>query len=140
MSRMKKSSKIIVGILFFIVFCIVKTVVGNWKYDFFEELFPELMIVVIISFFMMIIPLCYVLIKRKNRNVKKIRNVCVVNSILLEGFVFIRSLVTIFTYEEKYITSFDVIGFAKIILVCSFIISAIYFCINYIIFCSKGSE
>lgn len=137
---MKKSNKIIIGVLFFIVFSIVKTVVGDWKYNFFEELFSDLMIVVIISFFMMIIPLIYILIKRKNRDVKKIRNVCAANSILLGGIIFIRSLVTILTYEEKYITSFDVVGFAKITLVCGIIISVIYYCINYMIFCSKGSE
>lgn len=137
---MKKSNKIIIGVLFFIVFCIVKTVVGNWKYNFFEELFPELIILGIISIIMMIFPFIYVLIKRKNRDVNKIRNVCVANSILLGGIIFIRSLVTILTYEEKYVTSFPVLDFAKIILVCSVIISVIYYCINYMIFCSKGSE
>ena len=82
---MKNKTKKIVGFsLLFIILIVIKLFLGGtYLYHFWEELIPEILVLLIVSFILMIVPLIFKLINRKRIEYKKGKIVCLFNSLIL---------------------------------------------------------
>ena len=70
---MKNKTKKIVGFsLLFIILIVIKLFLcGTYLYHFWEELIPEILVLLIVSFILMIVPLIFKLVNRKRIEYKK---------------------------------------------------------------------
>ena len=82
---MNNKTKNIVGFsLLFIILIVIKLFLGGtYLYHFWEELIPDILVLLIVSFILMIVPLIFKLVNRKRIEYKKGKIVCLFNSLIL---------------------------------------------------------
>lgn len=133
-----KYKNILVGLLLFDVFAILKLFLGgeSFRYFFTEELIPLLIIFGIISFIMMIIPFLYRIINRKKLEHKKGIIICFINSLGLPILASIPNIITILNNNNYQDTgySYDPVILAKGLIILYLIFGEIYYFINYLLF------
>ncbi len=131
-----KIKKIIAFSLLFIMLIIIKLFLGGpYLYHFWEELVPEIIVLLIISFILMIVPLIFKLINKKRIEYKKGKKICLFNSIILFMLFSIPNLLTILKNDEfNQAMTIDPISFAKSLILIYFVIAIIYYFINMCFF------
>lgn len=130
-----KHKNVLASILLLIVFLIIKIFLGGvYFYHFFEELLPELVVLVLISFIMMIVPTIVRILNKKRLEHKKGIKICLFNSLVITILLIIPNIITIMTKEVDMTMSFDPIGFAKNLIMVLLLVGVIYYFINYLFY------
>ena len=136
---------IIASILLFIVLIIIKIVLGGFNfYNILEELPAYCIILILMSLFMMIIPTILRIRNKKKFEHKKGIKICLYNSLIIYILSLINSITLIIresTNKNRYMMSFDTVGFAKQLIFVFLGISIIYYFINYLFYVeSRGNN
>jgi membrane protease YdiL (CAAX protease family) len=131
-----KSKRIIGFVLLLINLVIIKLFLGGkYLYHFWEELIPELLVLLIVSFILMIVPLIFRLVNKKRLEYKKGKIICLFNSLILFIVFSIPNLLTILKGNNNAeIMSIDPISFSKSLIIVYIIIAIIYYFINMCFF------
>lgn len=131
-----KIKRIIGFSLLFIMLIIIKLFFGGtYLDDFWEELIPEILLVLIISFILMIVPLIFRLISKNRINYKKGRIICVSNSLVLFILFSIPNLISILKGNDNTrVMTIDPITFSKQLILIYFVSAIIYYVINMCFF------
>ena len=127
-----KSKKIIGFSLLLINLIIIKLFLGGtYLYHFWEELIPEILVLLIISFILMIVPLIFKLVNKKRLEYKKGKVICLFNSLILFILFSIPNLLTILKGNNNNgAMSINPVSFSKALILVYFIIAVIYYFIN----------
>ena len=131
-----KTKKIIGFILLLINLIIIKLFLGG-KYlnNFWEELIPEILVLIIVSFILMIVPLIFKLVSKKRIEYKKGKIICCLNSFILFILFSIPNLLTILKGNNNTgAMSIDPISFSKQLILIYFIVAVVYYFINMCFF------
>ena len=131
-----KTKKIIGFILLLINLIIIKLFLGG-KYlnNFWEELIPEILVLIIVSFILMIVPLIFKLVSKKRIEYKKGKIICYLNSFILFILFSIPNLLTILKGNNNTgVMSIDPISFSKQLILIYFIVAVVYYFINMCFF------
>ncbi len=134
---MNNKTKNIVGFsLLFIILIVIKLFLGGtYLYHFWEELIPDILVLLIVSFILMIVPLIFKLVNRKRIEYKKGKIVCLFNSLILFILFSIPNLLTILKGNKNTeVMSIDPISFSKSLILVYCIIAIIYYFINMCFF------
>lgn len=108
---------------------------GKYLYHFWEELIPEILVLLIISFILMIVPFILKLVNKKRLEYKKGKNVCLFNSLILFILFSIPNILTIVKgMDNTEIMSIDPIAFSKSLILIYCIMAVNYFFINMCFF------
>jgi len=131
-----KSKRIIGFVLLLINLVIIKLFLGGkYLYHFWEELIPELLVLLLVSFILMIVPLIFRLVNKKRLEYKKGKIICLFNSLILFIVFSIPNLLTILKGNNNAeIMSIDPISFSKSLIIVYIIIAIIYYFINMCFF------
>lgn len=108
---------------------------GKYLYHFWEELIPEILVLLIVSFILMIVPLIFKLVNKKRLEYKKGKVICLFNSIILFIMFSIPNLLTILKgNNNNEVMSIDPVSFSKSLILVYCIIAVIYYFINMCFF------
>lgn len=131
-----KTKKIIGFSLLLIVLIIIKLFLGGtYLYHFWEELIPEILVLLIISFILMIVPLISKLVNKKRLEYKKGKVICLFNSLILFVIFSIPNLLTVLKGNNNTeAMSIDPISFSKSLIIVYCIIAIIYYFVNMCFF------
>lgn len=134
---MNHKIKRIVGFsLLFIIIIVIKLFLGGtYLYHFWEELIPEILVLLIVSFILMIVPLIFKLVNRNRIEYKKGKIICLFNSLILFILFSTPNLLTILKGNKNTeVMSIDPIFFSKSLILVYCIIAIIYYFINMCFF------
>ena len=131
-----KTKKIIGFSLLLIILIVIKLFLdGPDLYNFGEELIPEILILLIVSFILMIVPLIFKLVNKKRIEYKRGKIICLFNSLILLIVFSIPNLLTILKGAKNTETmTIDPIYFSKSLILIYCIIAIIYYFINMCFF------
>ena len=108
---------------------------GKYLYHFFEELIPEILVLIIVSFILMIVPLIFKLVSKHRIEYKKGKIICCLNSFILFILFSVPNLLTILKANNNTeMMSIDPIYFYKKLILIYFIIAIVYYFINMCFF------
>ena len=108
---------------------------GKYLYHFWEELIPEILVLLIVSFILMIVPLIFKLVNKKRLEYKKGKVICLFNSLILFIMFSIPNLLTILKgNNNNEVMSIDPVSFSKSLILVYCIIAIIYYFINMCFF------
>jgi membrane protease YdiL (CAAX protease family) len=108
---------------------------GKYLYHFWEELIPEILVLLIVSFILMIVPLIFKLVNKKRLEYKKGKVICLFNSLILFIVFSIPNLLTILKgSNNNEIMSIDPVSFSSSLILVYCIIAIIYYFINMCFF------
>ena len=108
---------------------------GKYLYHFWEELIPEILVLLIVSFILMIVPLIFKLVNKKRLEYKKGKVICLFNSLILFIMFSIPNLLTILKGNNtNEVMSIDPVSFSKSLILVYCIIAIIYYFINMCFF------
>ena len=108
---------------------------GKYLYHFWEELIPEILVLLIISFILMIVPLIFKLVNKKRLEYKKGKVICLFNSLILFILFSIPNLLIILKgNSNNEVMSIDPISFSKSLILVYCMIAIIYYFINMCFF------
>ena len=134
---MSNKTKKIVGFgLLLMTLIIVKLFYGGkYLYHFWEELIPEILVLLIISFLLMIVPFVFKLVNKKKLKYEKGKIVCLLNSLILFIIFSIPNLVTILKGNGNIGgMSIDPVSFSKSLILVYCVIAIVYYYINMLFF------
>lgn len=122
--------------LLLVMLIVIKLFLGGpYLYHFWEELIPEIFVLLIISFILMIVPLIFKLVNKKRIEYKKGRIICFFNSLILLILFSIPNLLTILKGSKNTeVMSIDPISFSKSLILVYCIVAIIYYFINMCFF------
>lgn len=108
---------------------------GKYLYHFWEELIPEILVLLIVSLILMIVPLIFKLVNKKRLEYKKGKVICLFNSLILFIMFSIPNLLTILKgNNNNEVMSIDPVSFSKSLILVYCIIAIIYYFINMCFF------
>lgn len=108
---------------------------GEYLYHFWEELIPEILVLLIVSLILMIVPLIFKLVNKKRLEYKKGKVICLFNSLILFIMFSIPNLLTILKgNNNNEVMSIDPVSFSKSLILVYCIIAIIYYFINMCFF------
>ena len=108
---------------------------GKYLYHFWEELIPEILVLLIVSFILMIVPLIFKLVNKKRLEYKKGKVICLFNSLILFIMFSIPNLLTILKgNNNNEVMSIDPVSLSKSLILVYCIIAIIYYFINMCFF------
>ena len=108
---------------------------GKYLYHFWEELIPEILVLLIVSLILMIVPLIFKLVNKKRLEYKKGKVICLFNSLILFIIFSIPNLLTILKgNNNNEVMSIDPVSFSKSLILVYCIIAIIYYFINMCFF------
>ena len=108
---------------------------GKYLYHFWEELIPEILVLLIVSLILMIVPLIFKLVNKKRLEYKKGKVICLFNSLILFIMLSIPNLLTILKgNNNNEVMSIDPVSFSKSLILVYCIIAIIYYFINMCFF------
>lgn len=134
---MSNKTKKIVGFgLLLMTLIIVKLFYGGkYLYHFWEELIPEILVLLIISFLLMIVPFVFKLVNKKKLKYEKGKIVCLLNSLILFIIFSIPNLVIILKGNDNIGgMSIDPVSFSKSLILVYCVIAIVYYYINMLFF------
>lgn len=108
---------------------------GFYFYHFWEELIPDMIILIFVSFVLMIGPFLFWIFNKKKLNYKKGRKICFFNSLILYLLFATPQVIVVLrgnTNEGMY--SFDPINLSKVLIVVYLIVGIVYYFINMCFF------
>ena len=131
-----KIKRIIGFSLLLINLVIIKSFLGGkYLYHFWEELIPEILVLLIVSLILMIVPLIFKLVNKKRLEYKKGKVICLFNSLILFIMFSIPNLLTILKgNNNNEVMSIDPVSFSKLLILVYCIIAVIYYIINMCFF------
>ena len=134
--RKNKKKAIKVLLLLFIVFIIIKLfLAGPYLYHFWEELLPIIIILTLVSSIMMILPIIFRLVNKKNLDYVKGTKVCLLNSLIIFIVFSIPNILNILKGpNHNEVMSFDPTSFSKKLIIVYLFIAVIYYFINILLF------
>ena len=130
-----KTKKIIGYCLLLVNLVVIKLFMGGtYLYHFWEELIPEIIVLLIVSFILIIVSLIFKLKNKKRLEYKKGRNICLLNSLILFVIFSIPNLLNILKDNNMAVMSVDPDAFSKLLILVFGIIAVFYYFINMCFF------
>jgi hypothetical protein len=108
---------------------------GKYLYHFWEELIPEILVLLIVSLILMIVPLIFKLVNKKRLEYKKGKVICFFNSLILFIMFSIPNLLTILKgNKNNEVMSIDPVSFSSSLIFVYCVLATIYYFINMCFF------
>lgn len=118
------------------MFIIIKLfLAGPHLYHFWEELLPIIIILTLVSTIMMILPIIFRLVNKKNLDYVKGAKVCLLNSLIMYIVFSLPNINNILKgTNHNEVVSFDSTSFSKQLIIVYLFIAVIYYFINILLF------